>query len=263
MKKILLAITAMLLLASVGYCQNDLPQQIKDGKELICGKEFNRVIERINKISHKYPALAEFIKNSLIQKEFVKDEGGMYYGLLFTNNFQFSMLKPKPIDEKRSYAGVNFSLRTGQYNGQADISSINEYLKRESPAIIQNRFKSGIVMFGQVVSDDEPLKNEIYNIFDEVIKELLQWEKAQVIEGENEQTEYPASGLASKAKSIAEDFMSKQYYKNAYEVKASPVQEFDGYVDCYFKRKIPIEVKGDGLVRVNKLTWEAKWIGSV
>ena len=78
----------------------------------------------------------------------------------------------------------------------------------------------------------------------------------------NEAADYPASGLDSKAKSIAEDFMSKQYYKNAYETKASPIQEFDGYVDCYFKRKVPIEVKGDGLVRVNKHTWKAEWIGS-
>lgn len=78
----------------------------------------------------------------------------------------------------------------------------------------------------------------------------------------NEQADYPASIVMSKAKSIAEDFMSKQYYKNAYEAKASSIQEFDGYVDCYFKRKIPIEVKGDGLVRVNKSTWKAEWIGS-
>lgn len=262
MKELLMTIIAVVSLASVGYCQNDSLQLPQEDKELICEKEFNLVVERINKISHKYPALAEFMKNSSIQKEFIKDEDGMYYGLLFTNNFQFSMLKPKPDDAERPYAGINFSLRTGQYKGQADISSIDEYSKREFPSTIQNRFKSGIIMFGQVVSDNGSLKDEIYNIFDEVIKGLVQWEKAQVIVRKNEQADYPASGLASKAKSIAEDFMSKQYYKSAYEAKASPVQEFADYVDCYFNRKISSEVKGDGLVRVNKRTWKAEWIGS-
>ena len=74
--------------------------------------------------------------------------------------------------------------------------------------------------------------------------------------------DYPASIMASRAKAVAENFMSKQHYKNAYEEKSSIVKEFDDYVDCYFKRKIPSRVKSDGLVRVDKNLWKAEWIAS-
>ena len=57
--------------------------------------------------------------------------------------------------------------------------TLDEYLKRESLETIQNSFKSGIVIFGQVVSDNELIKTEIYGFFDKAIKNILEWEKAQ------------------------------------------------------------------------------------
>ena len=176
MKKLLSAFVLSLWIGSVGYCQT---QPTTEEKDRICEEQLNFVLEHIKEISHKYLFLANFSKNLSIQKEFISDEAGMYYGLSFINNVRFSMAKPQVIDEKLPYLGINFSLRTGHYNGQADLLNIDEYLKRESLETIQNSFKSGIVIFGQVVSDDELIKTEIYGFFDETIKNILEWEKAQ------------------------------------------------------------------------------------
>jgi len=65
-----------------------------------------------------------------------------------------------------------------------------------------------------------------------------------------------------KAKELAEKYLSKKYYKNAYEGKASGVTESEDYFEVSFRRKTATSLKGDGLIRVDKKTWHTQWIPS-
>ncbi len=153
----------------------------ESAKEFICEREFDAAVQGIKALSSRYPQVSIFDQEALIQKEFVKDEGGMYYGLSFADNFVFSKASTRRIDPQRPYLGLSFSLRTGRYGGQADlgqarISSIDEYVKERSQDPIQHRFPSGITLFASAYSDDDALRNDLYTLFNTVIDHLLEWE---------------------------------------------------------------------------------------
>lgn len=62
------------------------------------------------------------------------------------------------------------------------------------------------------------------------------------------------------AKTIAQDYLSRQTYNDAYESEAYSVTEFGEYFEVKFRRKTPIPEKGDGLIRVDKKTRKAEWV---
>jgi hypothetical protein len=182
MKQITLLIICLFLVPSFSYCQ-ELPKnkqiaiKFRD-KERICEQQFNAVLNKIKKLSRKYPVLADFEKKVSLQKEYVEAEKGMYYGLYYTNNFQLSMLAPKAIDSSLPYAGISFFLRTGNYSGQSDVQPIGLWLRSKTTwGSGQYRFDSGIGLGGQVVSDNVFLNKELNDIFNNAILNILQWEK--------------------------------------------------------------------------------------
>lgn len=159
---LIVGICILFFMVKAGYWQ----KSPHGDKERICEQQFNYVLEQLKEFSRQYPVLANFEKDVSIQKEFVTSEGGMYYGLYFTNNFHFSMLPAKAIDDKLPFVGINFSLRTGHYSGQAvDVAPL----------------KSGIMIFNQVVSDDKVLEEKIYGVFNEAKNNILKWEKEQTL----------------------------------------------------------------------------------
>ena len=153
----------------------------ESAKEFICEREFDTVVQGIKALSSRYPQLLAFEQEAMIQKEFVKDEGGMYYGLSFADNFVFSKASARGTDPQRPYLGLSFSLRTGRYGGQADVGqarilAIDGYVKQPSLSPIQHGFPSGITMFASAFSDNETLRSEIYALFNAAIDHLLKWE---------------------------------------------------------------------------------------
>ena len=185
----------LFFMTTAGYCQDQKQllkttikpdKQVEDSlefvknKDQICEEQFDFVLAKLEKLAKQYQVFANFKKQVSIQKEFVESEKGMYYGLDFTNNYEFSKLSPKSLQADQPYLGVNFSLRTGHYSGQANVALINEYFKRAAAfSPIQHRFNSGIIVFGNVVTNDDKLKVAIYKIFDEAIQNIFRWERGQ------------------------------------------------------------------------------------
>ncbi|MEI8010931.1 MAG: hypothetical protein WCI27_00420 [Candidatus Omnitrophota bacterium] len=186
MNKIITGILILFFSVSSGFCQTAKPgvtprssrtadktfplytvSITERGKERICEQQLDFVLKELGNLSQKHPVLADFDKGVAVQKEFVESENGMYYGVSFTNNFAFSMLPATALDAKRSFVGINFSLRTGKYSGQADMTPL----------------PSGITIFDQVVSDDKALEKEIYGILEEAKRKVMEWEKEKIRQG--------------------------------------------------------------------------------
>lgn len=179
-KELLLALLIILMFIPL-YSSSFAEDNISNSKASFCEQEFDYFSNELNKLSKKDPIFSNFETEAYIDKSYVEQEGGMYYGLHLSKNYRPSKTGNNVINKAMPYIYINFSLRTGHYSGQADILSLEHYYShKEITPTIQHSSRSGITIFGQVNGYNKNLEEKIHIIFEKIIDDILEWEKEKI-----------------------------------------------------------------------------------
>lgn len=212
----------------------------------ICNQVMKQIYEDILKIKNQYKELENFNESALTDGDSNGELKGIYY-----SNDVIALRK-----DKNSEFGDNpfiFYVYVEPINAQMQAVSAFEYLSYSN---------LGIKLYGGFLNPNNKISpREIHKIV-EKNAELLSVLNQQRTPEYSEKSSLPKALNKTMAKEIAEKYIAKQHYKDAYENKAHEVVENQDYFDVFLHRKNRSveKLKGEGLVRIDKKTGIASWV---